>query len=335
VNPLSWTNLALDPYLIQLFHNLLTAKRLAHAYLFHGPETAQKKPAALELAKAINCEHSPGDACDQCPTCRQIMHDNHPDVVTIAPQGNGIKIDQLRELKHRFHYQATANFTRVVIIEHAEQMRVEAANSLLKFLEEPPSPLVAILLTTNAQAILPTIQSRCQTVRFRTSKEAVQHDYHEQQKFPPHLAQLAAQFSQSLPLDAVQFSTLCQHSIAWSAAMLTGQRTQTLQMLLQIAEQDTAQVALQLDTLLFWWRELLYWQNTGQTQHFAHWADEVKQQSTQGTMATLLLMSENAMIARRLLDKAGLRSQTILEQMLLAIERKELSQANGWELIML
>ena len=84
----------------------------------------------------------------------------------VAPDGNNIKIDQIRDLQHIFSYRSKAGHPKVYIIEQAEKMTVQAANSLLKFLEEPQVPAVGILITDNGQAMLPTIRSRAQMVPF-------------------------------------------------------------------------------------------------------------------------------------------------------------------------
>lgn len=335
MNSLSWSSINLEPTLIDLFHHLLENHRLAHAYIFHGPKNINKQRVALEFAKAINCEQNQTDACDQCATCLKIDHHNHPDVTTISPEGTGIKIDQLRELKKKFHYQAAPGMIRIVIIEEADQMRSEAANSLLKFLEDPPSPMVAILLTERIQSILPTIQSRCQKIRFGFQFTRGQVSHYQEQGFPFALAQIAAQLSYPVQMDADSFRKCCLETIEWFNQIRSNQHAEMMITLLQIVQNRPEQVVLYLDMLLFWVRDLLHFQITGDVLVFTDWADRIKGTAHTQTKERLLLMSENVMIARRLLDKPGIRHQAVLEQMIFAIQQNQISHDNGWQLIVI
>lgn len=150
----------------KILQNGLRTEKVSHAYLFSGPKGTGRMAAALTFTKAIFCERMTDDACGECLSCRKIEHGNHPDVHIIVPDGQSIKIDQIRELQREFSYRTQATGRKVYIMEQAEKMTVQAANSLLKFLEEPTSPAVAILITENGQAMLPTIQSRSQMVPF-------------------------------------------------------------------------------------------------------------------------------------------------------------------------
>lgn len=140
--------------------------RITHAYIFAGPKGVGKSKMAVEYAKALNCSSNHYDACDHCQNCKKIEHHNHPDVIWVRPNGNSIKIDQIRQIQKDFNYKATESKFKVFIIEQSELMTKQAANSLLKFLEEPQSPRVAILLTENQYQLLSTIRSRCQTITF-------------------------------------------------------------------------------------------------------------------------------------------------------------------------
>jgi len=149
----------------------LAQGRLSHAYVFSGPKGAGKTLTAIHLAKALFCgERSSleagGQACGACAECRKIEHGNHPDLIRIIPDGSSIKIDQIRDLQRGFAYRAAHARPRMYIIEEAEKMTIQAANSLLKFLEEPSEGIVALLLTDQANALLPTIASRVQRISF-------------------------------------------------------------------------------------------------------------------------------------------------------------------------
>lgn len=151
----------------QLLMSGLRRGQISHAYIFSGPPGSGQKEMALTFAQALFCTQRNGEnPCGECLECRKVKHGNHPDLHQVAPDGSTIKIDQIRDLQRIFSYRSESGNYKVYIIDEAEKMSVQAANSLLKFLEEPPSPAVAILLSDNGRALLSTIQSRAQWVPF-------------------------------------------------------------------------------------------------------------------------------------------------------------------------
>ena len=151
---------------IAVLRNALRNDRVPQAYLFSGYEGVGKKFSASMLAKALNCREKEDDACDICISCHKIDSGNHPDVRIIEPEGQFIKIDQIREMQKDVGYKPFEGKRKVYIIDHAETMRPEAANALLKTLEEPSAECLIILVTANVYALLPTVVSRCQFIRF-------------------------------------------------------------------------------------------------------------------------------------------------------------------------
>ncbi|KWX79137.1 DNA polymerase III subunit tau [compost metagenome] len=150
----------------RLLQNALRKDAVSHAYLFTGPSGSGQMKTALMFAQAIFCTACEDDACGECLECRKVEHGNHPDLSLLKPDGASIKIDQIRELQRMFSYRSEGVNPKVYIIEGADRMTVQAANSLLKFLEEPPAPAVGILISDNSSSLLPTIQSRTQRIPF-------------------------------------------------------------------------------------------------------------------------------------------------------------------------
>lgn len=150
---------------IERLKNALRSGRIANAYIFSGPVGVGKEFVAINFAKALNCLSDGEDSCNECIACRKIDDGNYADVMIIRPEGTRLKIDQMRSLQRRGAYKAMEGNYKVYIITEAEKMTVEAANSLLKTLEEPPGAMVLILLTSVYSALLPTIRSRCQSVK--------------------------------------------------------------------------------------------------------------------------------------------------------------------------
>lgn len=153
---------------ITFLKQALARGKIPHAYLFAGQSGVGKTCTAVALTRAINCvEKQNEEGCGRCKSCRLITAWTFPDLVFIEPDGQNVKIEQIRELNRALSFKPTSGRYRVSIISRAETMTEEAANSLLKSLEEPPPNNVLILEVPEPLAILPTIFSRCQKILFR------------------------------------------------------------------------------------------------------------------------------------------------------------------------
>lgn len=159
----------------KILRRALQKGRIPNSLLFCGPDGVGKKSLSLVLAKAMNCEKETDDACEACSSCRAISRGVFPDVMLISPENNMIKIDQMRTLKQTAYLKPMVGKKRFFIVTEADRMNDEAANSLLKILEEPPYFSLIILITSNPDMIKPTIQSRCQALSFQPiSKEDIE-----------------------------------------------------------------------------------------------------------------------------------------------------------------
>ncbi len=155
----------------QILQRLLGNGRVSATLIFAGPDGVGKRQFALTFAKAANCQKAVGnsfatDSCDVCLTCRRIDEGTYGDVTTIQPDGQFIKIAQTRALAEEVYYRPREGRQRFFIIDEAERLRDEAANSLLKTLEEPPPTSTLILLTSRPNSLLQTIRSRSQRLNF-------------------------------------------------------------------------------------------------------------------------------------------------------------------------
>jgi len=149
---------------VSLLRRALATGKLSHAYLFYGIDGSGMKDAALALVEAIFCNGT--DGCGECPSCRKVAGLRHPDLHHVQPDGAFIKIDQIRELQKELSYRPFEAPKKACIIEEADKMNISAANAFLKTLEEPSGDAILILMTTHVDAVLPTILSRCQQLRF-------------------------------------------------------------------------------------------------------------------------------------------------------------------------
>ena len=158
----------------QILEKTLRSGRVPSSYLFYGQESVGKRFTAIEVCKALNCETlSPVDSCDKCPSCLKIEKRIHPDLFILEPTKSSpsarkaiIRIEEVRELQKKLAYLPYEGNTKVAIINNAERMTPQAANSFLKTLEEPPTKTLIILIASNPHQLLPTVVSRCQGIRF-------------------------------------------------------------------------------------------------------------------------------------------------------------------------
>ena len=158
-----------QPIAYQILLNSLKYNRCSHAYLFETRNYYNKDKLALAFAKYLLCSehHTSQDAAKKCSICKRIEDGNFTELKIIEPEGNWIKKEQIDELQKMFSTKAVESERKVYIIKEAEKMNSSAANSILKFLEEPEDNIVAILLSDNIYQLLNTIVSRCQVISLR------------------------------------------------------------------------------------------------------------------------------------------------------------------------
>lgn len=219
----------------------LTAGRLAGAYLFVGPPGVGKRFTARQFVKAINCIEpgTGGDSCDRCAPCRLVEKGDFPDLY--APEAQGGKLTKgtsgdgersgLGEILPRLHFAPLMGKYKVVILDPADGLTPEAGNMLLKTVEEPPPKTLFILVATVETAVLPTLVSRCQKVRFTPlGVDQVAQYLRQQRSLAPELAETVASAAQGSIERALG---LCQ-------SRLLEQRAELVDFLLSLFESSLA-----------------------------------------------------------------------------------------------
>jgi len=155
---------------IRLLKNILLNMTIPGALLFTGTDGIGKSTTALAFAMACNCGEgealSVATPCGRCRSCRKIQSGNHPDIIRVEPSGPFIRVKQIRDICDTLSLKPYEARLRIVIISDAQAMNLQAANALLKVLEEPPVRTVLILTALQTYDLLPTIVSRCQHIRF-------------------------------------------------------------------------------------------------------------------------------------------------------------------------
>ena len=153
---------------IRFLTQMLRERSIPHAFLFTGIDGIGKQKTATALGMALNCLSPVGVwACGECASCQKVISGSHPDMIGVKPDGAFVKIDQVRAVSRQLRLAPLEGNWRIVIINDAQAMNLEASNAILKILEEPPKGTVIILTASQTMDLLPTIVSRCRQIAFR------------------------------------------------------------------------------------------------------------------------------------------------------------------------
>lgn len=266
--------------------NILQKGKIPHALLFTGIEGIGKRAAAFNFAMALNCLETdrskgqiPGSqadlysenpflwACGNCNVCKKIESYNHPDVISIQPVKDRIRIGQIRELGHTLAMKPYKARTRVVVLSDAHALNPEAGNALLKVLEEPPDRTILILTAHHLHDLLPTIVSRCQHIRFNPVDAGHIEAYLvDQHGIAPQDASLLAGMAKGSLKKAVSLAKngwLLKRK--WILNVLTtggddqkfAERIRTFLAFSEILAQSKGETAESLEILKTWFRDML------------------------------------------------------------------------------
>lgn len=261
-----WQVIGQDRIVSLLDYGLKTSS-VAHGYLLVGPRHVGKRTLAVNLAQALNCA-GPEPPCSQCQSCQRILEGKHADVIPVGLDSRTeIGIDDIRSLQRLANLPPYEGRCKVFIIDDADYLSIEAANSLLKILEEPPPRVVWILLTTDQKRLLPTIVSRCQTLELKL--------------LPSERVQEVLVQSYNVEADKARLLTrLCHGRLGWALSALENddvlqQRSQRIDKLASLLTASLEQrfayaqeLASQLsqnrrvgseiiESWLDWWRDLM------------------------------------------------------------------------------
>ncbi|MBS6645404.1 MAG: DNA polymerase III subunit delta' [Clostridiaceae bacterium] len=161
------------------FKKAIEAHKVSHAYILTGEAGMGRKSLANAFAMTLLCEKGKSEPCMECHACKQVMTGNHPDLVYVTHEKpNSIGVDDIREqINDTIMIRPYSSYYKIYIVDDAEKMTAQAQNALLKTMEEPPSYAVILLLTTNQEAFLPTILSRCVQLKLKPLQDYVVKQY--------------------------------------------------------------------------------------------------------------------------------------------------------------
>lgn len=337
------TATALQPEITARFASLIERGTLAHAYLLVGNVNMGTVALATEVALRLFCPHQDdqGHPDRTCPECQRVLSGNHPDVVVARPEGRQIKVDQVRYLKAEFSKTGVEGEKKVFIIEGAETLTGSAANSLLKFIEEPGPGVYIFLLTPNKNAVLQTVQSRCQVIELRPLPSEMVKEQLQEAGVPEYLGPLAA----GLGLSAKQGASLMEDDwlptsvklvFDWFKEVASGDPLSFVDVQTGFLKQgsDRAKQLVLLDLVTMVWRDALLLKNRvtePERLHFRQWQAEVAQLIMPSSAQQVLVASELTLEGRHLLDQ-NISFQNVVEQLtlrLLLVMKGDFSEERG------
>ena len=252
------------------FKRAIENHKISHAYILTGEAGMGRKSIANAFAMTLLCEKGGSEPCMSCHSCKQVMSGNHPDLIYVTHEKPGsIGVDDVREqINDTIMIRPYSSYYKIYIVDEAEKMTVQAQNALLKTIEEPPSYAVIILITTNQEAVLPTILSRCVQMTLKPLKDFTIKSYLTQNlHIPEKDADICAAFARGNLGKAIHLSSSDEFRELFQKVMVLVKNvgTMDISMLLDCIREMKEQnfdIGEVLDLMQFWYRDVLMFKVT-------------------------------------------------------------------------
>lgn len=295
---------------IEHLKSAIKLDKISHAYIINGETGSGKKMLASTFAMTLQCETGNVDPCGKCKSCIQAMNSNHPDIIWVTHEKPGsIGVDDIRvQLNNDIGIKPYSSNYKIYIINEADKLTIQAQNALLKTLEEPPAYAVILLLTTNHEALLSTILSRCITLTLRfVDDELIKKYLMEVIKIPDYKANISVAFAQGNVGKALKLATtenfdqLREDTFLMLRNMNDMEMYEVIEYIKKIAE-NKMNIDDYLDLITMWFRDVLLFKATNDVNSlvFKDNISDIKKQANQRSYNGI----ENIIDA---LDKAKIR----------------------------
>ncbi len=256
---------------IEYIQKAVTSDQVSHAYIINGERGSGKKMLANLFAMTLLCEKGGPDPCGHCHSCQQAATGNHPDIIRVTHEKpNSISVDDIREqVTQTVDIRPYEGPYKVYIIPQADEMTPQAQNALLKTLEDPPAYVVLMLLTENADQLLPTITSRCVILKLRNIKDSLIKKYLvEQMGVPDSKADMCTAFAQGNMGRAItlanseHFNEIREEAIQLLKYVDEMTLDEIIQAVTRCTSYNKMEITDYLDILMIWFRDVLYYKAT-------------------------------------------------------------------------
>ena len=303
--------------------------RVSHAYILNGERGSGKKMLANLFAMTLLCETGDNEPCGKCHSCKQAESGNHPDIIRVTHEKpNSISVDDIRtQVNNTVDIKPYQGPYKVYIIPQADMMTPQAQNAILKTIEEPPSYAVFLLLTENAETLLPTINSRCVMLKLRNIKDTLIKKYlMENLEIPDYKADMCTAFAQGNMGRAIMLA---------NSDHFNEIREEAVQLLKHINEMELNEIVAAvknisvykleitdyLDIIMNWYRDVLLYKATKEIDKvvFKDQLQSIKEQARKSSYEGIELILESLEKAKARL-KANVNFDLVMELLFLTIK---------------
>ena len=303
--------------------------RVSHAYILNGERGSGKKMLANLFAMTLLCETGDNEPCGKCHSCKQAESGNHPDIIRVTHEKpNSISVDDIRtQVNNTVDIKPYQGPYKVYIIPQADMMTPQAQNAILKTIEEPPSYAVFLLLTENAETLLPTINSRCVMLKLRNIKDTLIKKYlMENLEIPDYKADMCTEFAQGNMGRAIMLA---------NSDHFNEIREEAVQLLKHISEMELNEIVAAvknisvykleitdyLDIIMIWYRDVLLYKATKEIDKvvFKDQLQSIKEQARKSSYEGIELILESLEKAKARL-KANVNFDLVMELLFLTIK---------------
>lgn len=309
--------------------NALATGKISHAYLINGEKSSGKEFIAKVFAATLQCENKGSEPCGECHSCKQAMTENQPDIIKVYHEKPGvISVDDIRtQVNGAMGIKPYSSRYKIFLIPEAEKMNNQAQNALLKTLEEPPEYGIIILLTSNVNAMLPTILSRCVVLNMRpVSDNKVKKYLMEELAIPDYKAEVCVAFARGnlgkakLLASSEEFDNIKADAVSLMKHIQDMEIREVCAALKRIQEYKQ-EINDYLDILMVWYRDVLLFKATKDANHLVFREEiqtirKVAERSSYEGIETVLEAIEKA--KTRL--TANVNFELVIELMLLVIK---------------
>lgn len=303
--------------------------RVSHAYILNGERGSGKKMLANLFAMTLLCETGDNEPCGKCHSCKQAESGNHPDIIRVTHEKpNSISVDDIRtQVNNTVDIKPYQGPYKVYIIPQADMMTPQAQNAILKTIEEPPSYAVFLLLTENAETLLPTINSRCVMLKLRNIKDTLIKKYlMENLEIPDYKADMCTAFAQGNMGRAIMLA---------NSDHFNEIKEEAVQLLKHISEMELNEIVAAvknisvykleitdyLDIIMIWYRDVLLYKATKEIDKvvFKDQLQSIKEQARKSSYEGIELILESLEKAKARL-KANVNFDLVMELLFLTIK---------------
>ena len=317
--------------IIRHIKNAIETGKVSHSYIFTGEPGSGKKLLAATFATTLQCEEKKAEPCKKCDSCKKAIGKNHPDIIIEKKKKPGtISIDEIREqVINDVAIKPYCSPYKIYIIADAEMMTIQAQNALLKTIEEPPEYAVIMLLTSNADSLLTTIQSRCVRLDLKVVDDSLVKKYlMEHLHIPDYQAEIDASFAQGSIGRAKEAATSEEFSVMTQNALKILKYANTMEVYeltdaIKNITTDKQNINDYLYIFQFWFRDVLMFKATKEIDNlvFKQEINYIKEQASERSYENLEKILE-ALEKTKVRLRANVNVELALELLFLTIREK-------------